>query len=101
MAYKVAGCVDIHQQHKDEAEAEKGLQPHEEGKKLNVSEVLKKFNRLCTIDILDEISLRIRGCDFSSRINERIRNTIKEELEKELVNLEAEKAEKEREMEML
>lgn len=67
----------------------------------NISEVLKRFEHVCTKDLLSEISFRISGADFSSRINERIRNTIKEELEKELVNLEAEKSVKEREMEML
>jgi hypothetical protein len=67
----------------------------------NISEVLKVMERKCTNDLLNEISYKLRGGDFSSRINERIRNTIKEELEKELVNLEAEKAVKEREMEML
>jgi cell division protein FtsB len=59
------------------------------------------MKRKCTIDLLNEISYKLRGGGFSSRINERIRNTIKEELEKELANLEAEKAVKEREMEML
>lgn len=67
----------------------------------NISEMLKIFEHMCTKDLLSEISFRIRGADFLSRTNERIRNTIKEELEKELVNLEAEKAVKEREMEML
>lgn len=67
----------------------------------NISEVQNIMKRMCTKDLLNEISFRIRGADFSSRINERIRNTIKEELEKELVNLEAEKAVREREMELL
>ena len=67
----------------------------------NISEVQNIMKRMCTKDLLNEIYFRIRGADFSSRINERIRNTIKEELEKELVNLEAEKAVREREMELL
>lgn len=70
-------------------------------KESNISEVQKIMERMCTKVLLDEMSYKLRGGDFLSRIDERIRNAIKEELEKELVNLEAEKAVKEREMEML